>query len=172
MCWFLQDTTYESSEFESQGFKHHDLFFTDCSTPSPDVVQKFLDICDQSSGKVAVHCLAGLGRTGTLIGVWMMQHMNFRPDEVIGYLRLVRPGSVIGPQQQYLHYISQCKWNGNRLIPPMVRYQRRLSLPPHAEDRHDVFQTKETDESCLAHAEQVAKAMRARARVQMGPSRG
>jgi hypothetical protein len=32
----------------------------------------------------------------------MMQHAGFAADEAIGWLRIVRPGSVIGPQQEYL----------------------------------------------------------------------
>ena len=31
-----------------------------------------------------------------------MQHHNFTADEAMGWLRVARPGSVIGPQQQYL----------------------------------------------------------------------
>ena len=32
----------------------------------------------------------------------MMQHHGFAAREAMGWLRIVRPGSVIGPQQQYL----------------------------------------------------------------------
>ena len=45
---------------------------------------------------------AGLGRTGTLIGLYMMKHFGFTARETLGWLRIVRPGSVIGPQQQFL----------------------------------------------------------------------
>jgi len=31
-----------------------------------------------------------------------MKHYNFPADAFIGYIRICRPGSVLGPQQQYL----------------------------------------------------------------------
>jgi cell division cycle 14 len=92
--------TYDISQFARAGFRTHDLYFDDCTTPTADIVERFLDIVDRAPGKVAVHCLAGLGRTGTLIGLWMMTRHGFQADECIAYLRIMRPGSVIGPQQQ------------------------------------------------------------------------
>ena len=62
------------------------------------------------AGAFAVHCKAGLGRTGTCIGAWMMKHYNFSAAEVIGWLRVCRPGSVIGPQQHYLKEIEPRMW--------------------------------------------------------------
>lgn len=48
-------------------------------------------------------CLsAGLGRTGTLIGCYMMKHYRFTAAETIGWIRTARPGSIIGPQQHFL----------------------------------------------------------------------
>lgn len=46
--------------------------------------------------------LAGLGRTGSLIGAYIIKHYNFTALEAIAWLRFCRPGSVIGCQQQWL----------------------------------------------------------------------
>merc|ERR1712087_422243 len=53
-------------------------------------------------GVLAVHCKAGLGRTGSCIGCYMMKHYVWTAHQVIAWLRICRPGSVIGPQQQFL----------------------------------------------------------------------
>ena len=42
--------------------------------------------------------------------MWMMKHLRFTANECIGWLRIVRPGSVIGPQQQYLKDQEQRMW--------------------------------------------------------------
>ena len=109
--------TYDAAVLERAGIAHHDLFFPDCTTPPDDVVERFLDICDGAAGAVAVHCRAGLGRTGTLIGVWLMRHAGFRADEAIGWMRTVRPGCVIGPQQAYLKACEGRRWRDNALLP-------------------------------------------------------
>lgn len=45
---------------------------------------------------------AGLGRTGTLIGLYLMKHYKLTAAETIAWIRICRPGSVIGPQQNFL----------------------------------------------------------------------
>ena len=45
---------------------------------------------------------AGLGRTGTLIACYLMKHFKFSAAETIAWCRICRPGSVIGPQQNFL----------------------------------------------------------------------
>ena len=48
------------------------------------------------AGALAVHCKAGLGRTGVLICAYLIKHFGFSAEEAIGYIRICRPGSVIG----------------------------------------------------------------------------
>lgn len=62
---------------------------------------------ENEKGGIAVHCKAGLGRTGTLIGLYCMKHFGFPPAAFIGWIRIARPGSILGPQQQYLNNMDQ-----------------------------------------------------------------
>jgi len=63
-----------------------------------------------------VHCKAGLGRTGCLIGAYLIYKFGFTAVEVIAFMRILRPGNlpfpgvqslptgmVVGPQQHWLH---------------------------------------------------------------------
>lgn len=93
---------YSSIRFSNNGFAHWDLYFVDGSTPSDAILQRFLEISESNKGALAVHCKAGLGRTGSLIGAYIMKHYRFTALEAIAWLRICRPGSVIGHQQQWL----------------------------------------------------------------------
>ncbi|XP_067846687.1 dual specificity protein phosphatase CDC14AB isoform X2 [Heptranchias perlo] len=53
---------------------------------------------------------AGLGRTGTLIACYIMKHYRFTAAEAIGWIRICRPGSIIGPQQHFLEEKQGHMW--------------------------------------------------------------
>jgi cell division cycle 14 len=98
----LNHPTYESSRFTKKGIRHYELYFADGSCPSGDIVERFNKIVDMEYGAVAVHCKAGLGRTGTLIGTYAIRKFNFPAADFIAWCRICRPGSIVGPQQQFL----------------------------------------------------------------------
>jgi len=98
----LNNKQYDEERFKKNGIKHTDLYFLDGSCPTDEIIEKFIKICEQEKGAIAVHCKAGLGRTGSLIAAYAMKHYKFIAPDFIGYIRLCRPGSVLGPQQQFL----------------------------------------------------------------------
>jgi len=102
----LNASTYDKNHFLARGMQHMDMIFADGTNPPWSIVELFMDVCEEviqfKHGVVAVHCMAGLGRTGTLIGAYLMRHFDMTAREVIAYLRLMRPGSVVGPQQNWL----------------------------------------------------------------------
>jgi len=98
----LNKVEYDAEDFTRQGFDHFEMYFIDGTTPPWSIVEQFLRVMETQKG-VAVHCKQGLGRTGTLNACYILKHYDFTADEVIAFLRIQRPGSVVGPQQHFLH---------------------------------------------------------------------
>ena len=81
----LNEAKYDRRRFLEQGIDHVDLFFVDGSNPPDEVVDEFIDVCDRhfqddAAGAIAIHCKAGLGRTGTLIGLYAMKHYQISAE--------------------------------------------------------------------------------------------
>lgn len=147
----LNKKQYNRSRFVDAGIKHVDLYFQDGSCPSMAIISKFLHITELEPSAIAVHCKAGLGRTGTLIGLYAMKHNFFPARAFIAWNRMCRPGSILGPQQQFLvgmehdmfqAGLAKCRipapistTNGQQsldAVPSLLKQIGKLSLQEHS----------------------------------------
>lgn len=103
----LNSQLYSPSYFEALGINHIDMIFDDGTCPQLSTVRKFIRMAHETivvkKKGIAVHCKAGLGRTGCLIGAYLIYRHGFTANEIISFMRFMRPGMVVGPQQHWLH---------------------------------------------------------------------
>jgi len=103
----LNSELYSPSYFTALGIEHLDMIFDDGTCPVLSTVRKFITLAHEmitvKKRGIAVHCKAGLGRTGCLIGAYLIYRYGFTANEIIAYMRFMRPGMVVGPQQHWLH---------------------------------------------------------------------
>lgn len=108
----LNKKAYEEQDFIDAGIDHLEAYFLDGSCPPMHILETVLEAFEKvpKDKAFAVHCKAGLGRTGSCIGAYIMKHYRWTASECIAWMRICRPGMVIGPQQHYLKQIERIMW--------------------------------------------------------------
>jgi len=144
----LNKKMYEENDFIRAGINHMHQFYTDGSCPPMDILQRVVRAFEkvEPNKAFAVHCKAGLGRTGTCIGAYLMKHYRMTAPEVIGWMRICRPGMVIGPQQQFLQDIQNTMWQEGQMmhVGPSIHYPTRI---PSRNSSHQQRQPPQTPEA-------------------------
>ena len=98
----LTENSLLQAVVEEFGFEYHHIPVRDFAAPSARQIDKFIRIVEQTrkaGRKVVVHCLAGRGRTGTMIACYLV----FRgrgAQEALDYVRSLRAGAVETAEQE------------------------------------------------------------------------
>ena len=83
----------------------------DMGVPGFDDLVSTVDFIHQritNNEPVMVHCLAGLGRTGTILAAYLVKHHKMSADEAIQNVREERPGSIQSfPQEEIIFQFAK-----------------------------------------------------------------
>jgi len=144
----LNKKMYEENDFIRSGIHHFHQFYTDGSCPPMDILQTVIRAFEKvdPNKAFAVHCKAGLGRTGTCIGAYLMKHYRMTAPEVIGWMRICRPGMVIGPQQHFLQDIQNTMWQEGQMmrVCPSIQYRTWTPSKDSSKQQRKPLLTPET----------------------------
>jgi atypical dual specificity phosphatase len=97
----LHDDPHDPSTLKRFGIEELHLPVTDFRPPTRDQISKALSAIEDARGTgegAAVHCMFGLGRTGTVVACWLVAQ-GITADAAIERVRELRPGSVETPEQ-------------------------------------------------------------------------
>ena len=85
---------------------------TDHSLPTPAQITAALEFIDSNlteGRSVLIHCSAGVGRTGVMLGAYLMKKFKITPEEAIRMVRESRPGSIEPQQERAISDYSKSK---------------------------------------------------------------
>jgi len=99
----VREVPLPSDWFNGSDIDYLHLVVEDFGAPSMEELIQAVDFIDQqiSSGRpVMVHCAAGKGRTGAVLGAYLVKKQNLTAEQAIEKLRSMRPGSVQSISQE------------------------------------------------------------------------
>lgn len=98
----FNERLYEEKAFEAAGITVYDFPFPDGLTPPEAVSDAFLKTALADPHPKVMHCRAGMGRTGTMIGIYCWTKYKIPMAVMVAWMKIVRPGSVNERQLNFL----------------------------------------------------------------------
>ena len=95
----------------TKGVNYLHVHSNDMSVPEFDDLVNTVDFIHKritSNEPVMVHCLAGLGRTGTVLACYLIKQQKMSADKAIQKVRDERPGSIQSfPQEEIIFQFAK-----------------------------------------------------------------
>lgn len=88
-----------SAEMEGD-IRYHSFPIRDFTAPSVGTMISILDTIDETLENdqgVYVHCMAGIGRTGTVVGCWLVRH-GLSPRKALSAIEYLRGDGIESPE--------------------------------------------------------------------------
>lgn len=110
----LHERPHDPALLARYGLEELHLPVPDFTAPAPEQLAQGVAAIERALAqgrRVAVHCGAGLGRTGTLLAAYLV-HQGLSPEQAIARVRTARPGSVetleqVAAVEAYAEYIRR-----------------------------------------------------------------
>lgn len=93
---------YNFKQYEKSGIICVDLYFPENENPSIEIIKKFLFIVENYNGAFAIQSRTGLRRSAILAAIYLMRSYHYSSKLAISWIRINRPGSICGLQQNFL----------------------------------------------------------------------
>ncbi|EHB04381.1 Protein tyrosine phosphatase type IVA 1 [Heterocephalus glaber] len=105
------DATYDPALVEEEGIQVLDWPFDDGSSPSKQIVDDWLNLVnikfhEEPGCCIAVHCVAGLGRTPVLVALALIES-GTKNEDAVQFIRQKRRGAFNSKQLLYLEKYSK-----------------------------------------------------------------
>ncbi|CAF2870943.1 unnamed protein product [Rotaria sp. Silwood2] len=130
--------SYNPSEFMDCGIFIYNYAMEDYGTVKADTILDIMKVMSfaMKQGKIAVHCHAGLGRTGFVICSYLVHEYRMTAHESIHYIRAKRPGSVqMTKQIEAVEEYERFLISKRRVFTDCTDVNDKLSLDVHLKNQ-------------------------------------